>query len=76
MKTSENLQQCPAGGFFVFGRRTAAFPERIAKPNRQSESIARRHRPQSGWLSRFFDPANRVAPAATHARNGRQATVP
>jgi hypothetical protein len=66
----------PCWRFFRFWTTNSRVPRRIAKPNRQSESIARRHRPQSGWLSRFFDPANRVAPAATHARNGRQATVP
>jgi hypothetical protein len=75
MKTSENLQQCPAGGFFVLDDEQPRFASRIATSNRRVESIARRHGPRSG-AQPPFDPADRVAPAATHARNGRQATVP
>jgi hypothetical protein len=30
MNTSENLQQCPAGGFFVLGRQGRA----VSEPNR------------------------------------------
>jgi hypothetical protein len=41
MKTSENLQQCPAGGFFVLGRpRRAPFRAESGKKSRV-EAMAR-----------------------------------
>jgi hypothetical protein len=73
MKTSENLQQCPAGGFFVFWDRQSAAFSGPDWPNRSRSASARDRRVGPAG---FLILKNRATPTAGHARGGRQTSVP